>query len=246
MTHIFGASELEITVLHACEMSSNAFHMKSMDSILEKEARREMETLIKKVHDEKPDIVLKTKIFKGDTVSVITSLGNSGAYDFIVMGTKGASGLKEVFIGSVAGSVIAKTKAPVLIVPDDYLFRTLNEIVFAIGGIPLSNASVVEPLRKLAMLHPCKVNVLHIAEGEKVDLQEVLSTIEDLDPSVIYAFGADNINQCLNDYLTKDDAELLCLIRNKKYTDFFTRIFNESVTLKQTFSSPIPLLILHN
>ena len=228
---LFGASELEITVLHACEMSSNAFHMKSMDSILEKEARREMETLIKKVYDEKPDIVLKTKIMKGDAVSVITSLGNSGAYDFIVMGTKGASGLKEVFIGSVAGSVISKTQAPVLIVPDNYLYRPLNEIVFAISGIPLSSASVVEPLRKLAMLHPCKVNVLHVTEGKKLDLEEVLSTIEDLDPSVVYAFGAGNINESLNDYLTKGDAELLCLIRSKK--DFFSRILDDSSLPKQ-------------
>ena len=109
---LFGASELEITVLHACEMSSNAFHMKSMDSILEKEARREMETLIKKVHDEKPDIVLKTKIFKGDTVSVITSLGNSGAYDFIVMGTKGASGLKRFSLEVWQAVLLPKPKRP--------------------------------------------------------------------------------------------------------------------------------------
>lgn len=241
---LFGNLELDITVVNTYEMSSNAFYMKSMDSILEEDAQREMEGLIKKVQDNQPGIVLNTKILKGNAVSAITSLGNSGAYDFIVMGTKGARGLKEVFIGSVAGGVISKTKAPVLIVPDDYLYRPLDEIVFAIGSNLLSNESVLEPLRKLAMLHSCKINVLHVAEGTKLDLEGVLSTIEDLNPSVTYAFSVGNINQSLNDYITKNNVELLCLVRSKK--DFFSRLFDESVTLKQTFSSPVPLLILHN
>jgi nucleotide-binding universal stress UspA family protein len=241
---LFGRSELEITVLHTYEMSSNAFHMKSMDRILEEDAQREMESLIKKVQADEPGTILKSKILNSHAVSAITSLGNSGAYDFIVMGTKGASGLKEVFIGSVAGGVISKTKAPVVVVPDNYLYRPVNEIVFAVGGIPLSSASVVEPLRKLALLHSCKINVLHVAEGKKLELEDVLSSIEDLAPSVTYAFGDGNINQSLNDYLMKNDTGLLCLVRSKK--DFFSRLFDESVTLKQTFSSPIPLLVLHN
>jgi nucleotide-binding universal stress UspA family protein len=242
---LFGDSEVEFTVLHTYEVSTGAFRMKSIDWILEEDAQREMDALVKRMQREEPGVVLKTKIMKSNAVSAITSLGNSGSYDFIIMGTKGASGLKEVFIGSVASGVISKTKAPVLVVPSNYLYQSWNEIVFAIGNIPLSSASVVNPLRELAMLHSCKINVLHIAVDEKLDyLEEVLSTIEDLSPSVIYTFGAGNINERLNDYLTENDTSLLCLIRSKK--DFFSRIFDESVTLKQTFNSPIPLLILHN
>jgi nucleotide-binding universal stress UspA family protein len=230
---LFGDSEVEFTVLHTYEVSTGAFRMKSIDWILEEDAQREMDALVKRMQREEPGVVLKTKIMKSNAVSAITSLGNSGSYDFIIMGTKGASGL------------ISKTKAPVLVVPSNYLYQSWNEIVFAIGNIPLSSASVVNPLRELAMLHSCKINVLHIAVDEKLDyLEEVLSTIEDLSPSVIYTFGAGNINERLNDYLTENDTSLLCLIRSKK--DFFSRIFDESVTLKQTFNSPIPLLILHN
>ena len=37
--------------------------------------------------------------------------------DLIVMGTKGASGLKRILIGSNTVNVIAKTKVPVLVIP---------------------------------------------------------------------------------------------------------------------------------
>jgi nucleotide-binding universal stress UspA family protein len=241
---LFGDSDLEITVMYTYEIKSSAFRMKSMDRILKKNAQSDMDTLVKRVQDEEPGTVLKTKIMKSNAVSAITSLGNSGIYDFIVMGTKGASGLKEVFIGSVAGGVISKTKAPVLVVPGNYLYQPLSKIVFATSGIPFSNTSVVEPLRKIAKMRPCKINIVHIAEGEKPNLDDVFDTIEDLNPSVTYASGTGNINQRLNDFLTKEDAGMLCLVRSKK--DFFNRIFKESVTLKQTFNSPVPLLILHD
>jgi nucleotide-binding universal stress UspA family protein len=241
---LFGRSDLEITALHTYGTSSSAFQMKSIDRILEEDAQRAMEALVKNVEKEEPGIVLKTKIMKGNAVSSITSLGNSGAYDFIVMGTKGASGLKEVFIGSVAGGVISKASAPVVVVPSTYRYSPLNEIVFAVSDSPISDASILEPLRRIAKMRPCKINVLHVAEEETPNIQQLLSHIEDLNPSVTYAFGTGNISQRLSDYLMKDEAGLLCLIRSKK--GFFSRILNESVTLKQTFSSPVPLLILHH
>ncbi len=241
---LFGSTETEFTILNTYELSSNAFHMKSMDSILEEDAQREMDALLEKLQKEEPDISIKSKVVKSGPVTAITSMGNSGSYDYIVMGTKGASGLKEVFIGSVAGGVISKTEAPVLVVPGKYQYRPLEEIVFAISGMPFSNASVLEPLRKLVKMHSSKVNVLHVSDDKKPNLKEVISTIEDLNPSVTYAFGAGNVNEQLNQYLTKEDVELLCMLRSKK--GFFGRIFTESVTLKQTFSSPVPLLILHD
>ena len=243
-TKLFGDSVLEITVLHTYDLISSAFHMKSMDPIMADDAQREMDALLKRIQKEHPDISVKSKVIKGNPVSAITSLGDSGTYDFIVMGTKGASGLNEVFIGSVAGGVISKTKAPVLVVPDNYVYHPLNEIVFAISDTPFSEASVVEPLRKLVKMHSCKINSLHISEDKNPNLDEVLSTIEDLNPSVTYVFGTGNVNKQLSEYLRKEDANLLCLVRSKK--GFFSRIFGGSVTLKQTFNSPIPLLILHD
>jgi nucleotide-binding universal stress UspA family protein len=243
-TKFFAGSDLEITLLHTYDVNSSAFRMKSIDHFLEDDAQREMETLIRKMQEEAPGVELKTKIIKSDAIPTITSLGDSGNYDFIVMGTKGASGLKEVFMGSVAGGVISRTKAPVLVVPDGYAYRPLHEVAFAIGNIPLSDASVVAPLRKLVKMHACKVNVLHISDEEEPDLSEVLDTISDLNPSITYAFGTGDVNERLNEYLEEEGTELLCLIRSKK--GFFNRLFGESVTLKQTFSSSVPLLILHN
>ncbi|WP_422081598.1 universal stress protein [Ulvibacterium sp.] len=243
-TELFRGSATEITVLHVYGTKSTALLMKNIDSVLEKDAKRRMDELLENVQKEHPDLILKTKIIKNYAVSAITSLGDSGHYDYIVMGTKGASGLKEVFLGSVAGGVISKTSAPVIVVPAGYSFRSLEEIVFAVSDDPFSDANVLEPLRKIAAMHQSKVKVLHIADKKTPQIEKALSAIEDLNPSVDYAFGTGDTNKDLNDYMMKDFAGLLCLIRTKK--GFMHRLLNESVTLKQTFNSPVPLLILHD
>lgn len=243
-TELFGGSTTEITVLHIYGTKSTALLMKNIDSVLEKDAKRRMDELLENVQKKHPELTLKTKIIKNYAVSAIASLGDSGHYDYIVMGTKGASGLKEVFLGSVAGGVISKTSAPVIVVPAGYSFRSLEEIVFAVSDDPFSDAIVLEPLRKIATMHRSKVKVLHIADKKTPLIEKALSAIEDLNPSVDYAFGTGKTNKDLNDYMMKDFAGLLCLIRTKK--GFMHRLLNESVTLKQTFNSPVPLLILHD
>lgn len=238
----FGPS-LEVLVLHSYDTRSRAaLIMKNIDDVIEKDARTKMDELIRHMRKEYPDAVFKPKIIKRHPVSVITALGDSGDFDYVVMGTKGASGLKEVFMGSIAGGVISKTMAPVIVVPEDYHFRALDEIVFAIGNEPFSHATVV-PLKGIVKKHKSKVKVLHIADKKTSDLDIPLGHIADLNPSIDYAFGTGNTNKDLNDYLMKDFAGLLCMVRTKK--GFIERLLSESVTLKQTFNSPVPLLILH-
>lgn len=242
---LFGASDLEITVLHTYGVQSTAaLLMKNIDGVLEKDAKDQMKNLMDKFQKDFPDVVFSPKITKSAAVSYIVALGDTGEFDFIVMGTKGASGLKEVFMGSVAGGVVSKTSAPVIVVPDGHTFRPLESIVFAVSNNPFSDAEVVQPLRNIAEMHQSSIKVLHIADDETPQVEKALKAIEDLDPSIDYAFGTGDTNKDLNEYLMRDFAGMACLIRNRK--GFMERLLEESVTLKQTFNSPVPLLILHD
>ncbi|WP_273568521.1 universal stress protein [Maribacter halichondriae] len=51
--------------------------------------------------------------------------------DLIVMGTKGATGLKKATVGSNTGDVITKIKQPLLAVPEDTVYEKPREIAFA-------------------------------------------------------------------------------------------------------------------
>jgi len=242
--HLFDTISLEITLLHVFSSNPTSMTMKNIGGVIYKDSMQTMERLLESIQKEFPNVTFKIKIINNHAISSITSLGNSGEYNFIVMGTKGASGLKEVFLGSVAGGVISKTTAPVLVVPDAHLFHHLDEVILALGDSPLSDPKVVDPLRHIAKLQKSKIKVLHISEKKTDTIEKTLADIKDLNPSVEYAFGTGNTNQDLHDYITMNDSRLICLVRGHK--GFFNRLFKESVTLKQTFESPVPLLILHD
>jgi len=241
---LFQGSSLEITLVHVFSTNPTIVALKNIDSFIEQDSKQMMDELIAKVKKEYPDVILKFKILKEHVVSAISSLGNSGNYDFIVMGTQGATGLKEVFLGSVAGGVISKTSAPVIVVPTGYSFRHLDEIVLALSDNAISDATEADPLRIIARMHKSKIKVLQIEDKKLHDIEKALTIIEDLKPSVDHIFGTLDVNTDLHDYMIKNDASLLCLIRGKK--GFLDRLLKDSVTLKQTFESPVPLLILHD
>jgi nucleotide-binding universal stress UspA family protein len=242
--NLFKGKTLEITILHIYGAQSTALMMKSIDSILIRNAEKQLHDVIKEMTPESPEVIFKTKLAKNYAVSTISELGNSGYYDFIIMGTKGASGLKEVFMGSVAGGVISKTSAPVIVVPLDYTFNALKHLVFAIGDDGISDNTVVEPLRKLVQLHQSNLEILHISENGAPEFETLLGNLMELNPTLTHKRGDGDLNQQLNVHIQNNDTDLLCLLRTKK--DVLDRLFSGSVTLKQTFNCTVPLLILHN
>ena len=59
-------------------------------------------------------IVFKSKIIFGSPTIEINEMAKG--FDIIVIGSRGQSGLKEIFLGSVANSVVHKSKIPVLVI----------------------------------------------------------------------------------------------------------------------------------
>ena len=61
-------------------------------------------------------IVFKSKIVFGSPTIEIDEMARNKEFDIIVIGSRGQSGLKEVFLGSVANATVHKSKIPVLVI----------------------------------------------------------------------------------------------------------------------------------
>ncbi|QUC64579.1 universal stress protein [Nitrosopumilus sp. K4] len=64
----------------------------------------------------KKGIVFRSKIMFGSPIGEIEDLSKNKKFDIIVIGSRGQSGLKEVFLGSVANAIVHKSKIPVLVI----------------------------------------------------------------------------------------------------------------------------------
>lgn len=58
----------------------------------------------------------ETLLREGQTVQEILKTAREGEFDLIVMGSRGLSKIKEIFLGSVSDGVIRNASCPVLVV----------------------------------------------------------------------------------------------------------------------------------
>lgn len=80
--------------------------LKIADKVMEKAKKRAAQN----------GIVFNKKIDFGDPAFMIVKFSKSLNYDIIVIGARGQSGIKDIFLGSTSNYVLHKAKAPVIIV----------------------------------------------------------------------------------------------------------------------------------
>ena len=61
-------------------------------------------------------ILFKSKIIWGSPTCEIQEMVDSKKFDLIVIGSRGMSSLKELFLGSVSNAIVHKSKIPVMVV----------------------------------------------------------------------------------------------------------------------------------
>ena len=95
------------------------------------EATRKMTHLIKKLQTLYPEVSISGECVIGHVIEVIQKQAEQKDAHLIIMGTKGATGLKSVFLGSITFEIIQHSTIPVLAVPRRIKKRGLHKIGFA-------------------------------------------------------------------------------------------------------------------
>ena len=69
-----------------------------------------------KKYCENQDVKFTSKVLQGKPASRITEFAKKGNFDLIVTGSRGIGGIKGAILGSVANSIVQKSKVSVLVV----------------------------------------------------------------------------------------------------------------------------------
>ena len=73
---------------------------------------------------------MRNVLLYGDLIYTVNKVCKDEGIDLIVMGTKGATGLKETFLGSTTASVMINAAVPVLGVPAEANYNKITNIAF--------------------------------------------------------------------------------------------------------------------
>ena len=208
-------------------------------------AKEDMQQLISEIKELKEaKYPVQFRVEKGQYLSdIASSVSNSLGTRLIVMGTKGASGLKKYVMGTNATSVIATSDVPVLAVPADAKFTGIRNVVYA------SSTQSLEDELGLVIYYvkgfDANLHVFHVAD-EQHDEQRVegmiRNSVKGLDPAkvVVKVVSDGRIEKEIDDYVAKSGAELLAMFTHRP--TFYEKLFNRSITRQVAFQNHVPLL----
>jgi nucleotide-binding universal stress UspA family protein len=201
-----------------------------------------------------PGIKTESEIAKGMTITSILDFAEGQQIDLIVMGTKGATGLKEIFMGSVAAGTIGRTKVPVLAVPDEYVFEVPDGILFASNRFE-ENKDLLNKIVEVANMFSASIHVAVFVDTDTADATEYIYNTRQLEhyldflkkayPSV--AFKAEllegsEFEETIEKYDTENEVDIIAMITYPK--SFWEKLMKKSVTKKMAFHSKIPVLAI--
>jgi len=195
------------------------------------------------------NLKINTLSLPGGFVSQIPKVAKDDNSNIIVMGTKGASGLKEMFIGSNTLEVIQITHCPVLAVPQDATNAKVDKIAMATDLRKVQELEQLKPLFEMARICRASIEFVNIIRPDDpfsadersrqmIMLEEMAG---DIQTSMYFSTNEDIISG-LSEYMTNIQPGMFAMLARKH--SLFERIFSKSITNQLSVRTDIPLLVL--
>jgi nucleotide-binding universal stress UspA family protein len=106
-------------------------------------------------------VKIVSKLEFGAPSKAIIEYAHAQAIDLIIMGSHGASGLREFVIGSNAEKIVRKSPVPVLVIKD-YFKGTVKNIVFPNSLDTEQQEDLVMKVKELQDFFKAKLHIVHI------------------------------------------------------------------------------------
>ncbi len=187
---------------------------------------------------------------KADTLEeAVMEMVSKRDIDLIVMGTQGATGAREIFMGSNTVKVINKVEnCPVLAVPSGYNFQILETLVYSTDFSRHTEKHELLPLTSLAALWKAEIHILYVAmefrlsEKQKANKKILEERIKNLTYSFHDIDLEANLAQTIAKSISEYSAAILVMIRYPH--TFWEKITHQPTVKKIAFHSRAPLLVL--
>ncbi|RDY58654.1 universal stress protein [Flagellimonas nanhaiensis] len=183
-------------------------------------------------------------------VEEVKDIVDSFGINLVVTGTKGASGIDEVFMGSNTVRIIKNAKkCPVLAIPQSFEYVTPSEIAFATDFNRFYTVSELSPLLEMAKMFNATIRIVHVQYGIKAlselqqfNLNMLRRYLGEVEHYVHTVSELHSVSQTLEMFSKELDIHLLALLNYQhSYMEKMTR---EPIIKRTAFHTQIPLLVI--
>ncbi|MCK5907251.1 MAG: universal stress protein [Flavobacteriales bacterium] len=246
--------DAKIIVLHTYEIpAGGASSLKNISYKLKEFAEEEIVRLHNSiVRKGLNDIVsIEFDNLNTDVVTGIRDMVETNDIGLVIMGTAGASGLKEIFLGSNTSEVIKNISCPVIAVPKNASFKKIENIIFATDfdmSCENENIPLIIDLTKRLNARLTMVNIQTVGTDfakTRDNADKFFEKCEDALKEINYDYHYiidEDITNGINKAYKNNNADLLVMI--KKSHGLIDYLFNKSMTKSVVSDAKLPLLTI--
>ncbi|MFC4633135.1 universal stress protein [Dokdonia ponticola] len=170
-------------------------------------------------------------------------------YDFIVMGSKGATGLKSVLWGSNTFHLVNSTvKRPILIVPENCTYKNPEKIAFATNFSRAYSKEEIQPLIDIVKEWNASLRMIEVyhdpilSKNQKTHLETLENLLVDVQCHFHVIPHFNTIETAITIFNDELEIDILAMIRYPK--SLLQKIVREPIIKKMVHHTTIPFLVL--
>ena len=222
-----------------------------IEKTLLKQAKIELQKLLIKIKELHPNvnhnfITLSSYDYFIDAIRIHIAEKN---VDFIVMGTKGANGVKRAIVGTNTGDLITKVKCPVLVVPEKAVFCVPEEIAFPTDYNIFYQTKILSSITELAKMYDSSIRILHVAKkdeqltNDQIENREYLNDFFMDEKHSFHKVTNKKIEAGVQCFVESRDINMIVMIA--KNLNLFQQILFKPAIEEISYHTEVPFLVLH-
>jgi len=195
--------------------------------------------------------VIEIFVDRGTAESNILKYASEHKIELIIMGTTGATGLKEKLVGSVTANVMNQSDCPVIGIPENYESDTLKKIAFC-SNYQLNDISALKYVMHITKNMQAEIHIWHFhkkpsePDGENNLSSEYKTMIGKFFENEKFTFHfpkTDNIEDAFDKLSERKDVDMIALITHKR-KGFFNSLLDKSLTKRVAYHTQVPLMAI--
>ena len=248
------AQELDAQIIllntyHIPYSGASAGTLVNLDKVALEESEKSMSNQIEYLNMHYSNISFKTLCKPGLLVDSVGRIGKNKEVDLIVMGTNGASGLLENYLGSNTSELIGSINIPIIVVPSETTYNFPKRIVVANDLEESGEDELFDSLKEIGLKTGASIDFLFIVTEEnqaETKINRLKSAEFDAEFDAKYHpfhfKENDKVEEGILEYVEENSFDLLVLTAHQR--GFWEGLFHKSVSKSLVKNASLPILVL--
>lgn len=257
--HIFRSEEVEWVLLHTfgadVYTSASTLGLRADTSAMDqhlKDSERKLNALKETLEEEFTEasytyVTIARYDFLPDAIN---HLLNEKAAFLVALGTQGATGAKEFFLGSNAVRIMEKvTGAAVLAIPEKSPIVIPRKMALATTYTNLPVTHQLQVFKDLATMFKVEITMVHVSEEVRLNDEQkshrnwLQDHLREFDPA-IFTLDDRDAEPAIMEYIENTNTDIIGIISRKH--SFFETLLKRSTLKDLGYHTRIPLIVMHH